>query len=101
MPITYRQPWQYDMDAQHAKKENLYRLEKGNVKYTLLPLKVAIHSKDTKSEGCSFLAITHSEKEMKETIKESKEVHALIVKNVLKMEEESSSEVSGCVKEVL
>ena len=38
---------------------------------------------------------------MEGAIKESRVVHALIVKNVMKVEEESSSEVPECVKEVL
>ena len=79
----------------------MYRLEKGGVKYTLLPLKVATCSKNTTSEGHSFLIITQSKKEMEETIKESRVVHALIVKNEVIVEERNSSEVSRCVKEVL
>ena len=89
------------MDAQHARKENLHRLEKDSMKYTLQAFKVANRSINTKSERHAFLTITHSEKEMEETIKESSVVHALIVKNVMKVEEESSSEVSEYVKEVL
>ena len=58
-------------------------------------------SKNTKSKGRSFLIVTQLGKEMEETIKEFNEVHALIVKNVLKVEEESSNEVLGYVKDVL
>ena len=33
----------------------MYRLEKGGVKYILLPLKVAINTKDCKVEGHGFV----------------------------------------------
>ena len=32
-------PWQYDLDAQHMEKDNVYQLEKDGVKFTLLPLR--------------------------------------------------------------
>ena len=99
--LLFGQLWQYDVDAQHARKENLYKLEKDRVKYTLLPLGVVPHSKGSKPEGRSFLTIAQSKKEMEEIMKKSKEVHALVVKNVLKMEEESSKDILEGVKEVL
>ena len=37
--LLFGRPWQYDLDAQHAGKENVYRLEKNGVKFTLLPLR--------------------------------------------------------------
>ena len=89
------------MDAQHAGKENFYKLEKGGVKYTLLPLKVTRRSKDSKLEKRSFLTITNSEREMGESIRESRVVHAWIVKDVVEVAEECNSEVPKCVKEVL
>ena len=68
------------MDAQHAGKENKYKLEKGGVKYTLLPL-TDKPPKTQKVEGKSFLTITQSEKEVIEDLKESRVIHALVVKN--------------------
>ena len=56
--MLFERPWQYDVDAQHVGKDNLYKLEKGGVKYTLLPLKVARRSKTKKR---SFLTILNSE----------------------------------------
>ena len=37
--LLFGRLWQYDLDAQHVGKENVYRLEKDGVKFTLLPLK--------------------------------------------------------------
>ena len=62
-------------------------LEKDNKRYSLLPLKVMPCPKDSKLEGQSFLTIVNLEREMEEVMKETKEVHALVVKNVLKIEE--------------
>ena len=68
------------------------------MKYSLLPLKDK-RSKTSKVAGRSFLTITQLEKEVVEGVKESREVHALIVKSV-------DDEMSGCdvpevMKEVL
>src|SRR5262249_10205409 len=61
--LLFGRPWQSDVNAEHAGKENVYWLEKGGVNYTLLPLKVINRPKTSKVEGCSFLTITHSGKE--------------------------------------
>ena len=37
--LQFGRPWQYDLDAQNVGKENVYRLEKNGVKFTLLPLR--------------------------------------------------------------
>ena len=55
--LLFGRPWKYDVDAQHSGRENLYKLEKGGVKYTLIPLKIVPRSKDTKSKGHSFLSM--------------------------------------------
>ena len=89
------------MNAQHAGKENIYRLEKGGVRYTLLPLKVENRSKARQKEGRSFLTITQSEKELVDDLKESRVVHALIVKTVMSVDEGSSGEIPEEVKCVL
>ena len=60
--LLFGRPWQYDVNDQHVGKENVYRLEKDGVKYTLLPLKIVNHTKAYKIQGCSFLTITHSGK---------------------------------------
>ena len=43
--LLFKRPWKYDLDAQHAGKENVYRLEKNGVKFTLLPLRSGAHPK--------------------------------------------------------
>ena len=96
--LLFGRPWQYDVDAQHAGKDNQYRLEKDGIRYALLPLKLLSRPKGFKPEGRSFLTITQSDKEMEEVIKESREVHALVVKHVMKVEEEGEREVYEGVK---
>ena len=86
------------MDAQHAGKENKYKLEKGGVKYTLLPL-TDKQPKTQKVEGKSFLTITQAEKEVIEDLKESRVIHALVVKNA--REDVYREEVLASVKGVL
>ena len=68
------------------------------MKYTLLPLKDKRHKAQT-VEGKSFLTITQSEKEVIEDLKESRVVHALVVKNA--GEDVCSKEVPERVKGVL
>ncbi|XP_052193772.1 uncharacterized protein LOC127802120 [Diospyros lotus] len=72
-------PWQYDVDAQHSGENNVHRLEKGGVKYTLLPL----CPKTSEVEGQTFLTIAHSGQEIEDAIRESKVVNEAIVKHVL------------------
>ena len=73
-------PWQHDLDAQHAGKENVYRLEKNGVKFTLLPLRSGARPKVPKVDKRTFFTITHLEHDMRATIKESRMVHTLVVK---------------------
>ena len=77
--LLFRRPWQYNVDTQHARKDNMYMLEKKGIKYSLRPLKVISRSRGYKLEGHSFLTIVQYEKEMEESIKESKEVLVLII----------------------
>ena len=36
--ILFRHLWQYDMDAKHLGRKNVYQLKKGGVRYTLVPI---------------------------------------------------------------
>ena len=56
--LLFGRPWQFDVNAQHMGRDNVYRLEKEGVKFTLLPLN---RPKASKAEGCSFLTLTQSE----------------------------------------
>ena len=70
-------------------------MEKGSVKYTLIPLRIVPHSKDTKSERCSFLSMVQPRKNMKEsrkTHKEIKEPRCTLDKSVLECQSCESQE---------
>ena len=41
--LLFGRPWQFNLDAQHVGKENVHRLKKDGVKFTLLPLKNGTH----------------------------------------------------------
>lgn len=81
--LLFGRPWQYDTDAKHHGKENVYRLVKEGVRYTLVPLSEKPKPKAVpKVEGKAFLIETHSEREIEADFKESKELHVLIVKDL-------------------
>ena len=100
--LLFGRLWQYDLDAQHAGKENVYTLEKNGVKFTLLPLRSGVCAKVPKVDKWTFFTITHSEHKMGAAIKESRVVHVLVVKQVLTAEEKKRSiEHPMEVKEIL
>ena len=78
--LLFGRPWQYDLNAQDMGKENVYRLEKNGVKFTLLPLRSGAHPKVPKVDKRTFVTITHSDHEMGVAIKESRVVHTPMVK---------------------
>ena len=47
--ILFGCPWQYDVDAKHSSRSNLYQLEKGGIKYTLFSV----------TKGRSFVTFVH------------------------------------------
>ena len=57
--LLFGRLWQYDLDAQHAGKENVYCLEKNGIKFTLLPLRSEAHPKVPKVDKRTFFTITH------------------------------------------
>ena len=63
-------------------------MEKNGVKFTLLPLRSGARPMVPKVHKWTFFTITHSDHEIGTTIKESRVVHALVVKQVLNVEEE-------------
>ena len=65
--VLLGRPWQYDVNAQHSGRSNIYNLEKRGVRFTLLPFKLA--DKGGRGEKRAFLTITKKgfESEMKET----------------------------------
>ena len=67
--LLFRGPWQFDLDAEHAGRKNVYRLEKDGVRFTLLPLRSRLRPKVSKANRRIFFTITHSEQEMRADIK--------------------------------
>ena len=63
-------------------------MEKNGVKFTLLPLRSGARPKVPKVDKRMSCTTTHSEHKMGAAIKESRVVHALVVKQVLNIEEE-------------
>ena len=59
--LLFGRPWQFDLDAQHAGRENVYRLERDKVKFTLLLLRSGSYPKISRMEGRTFFSIKHSE----------------------------------------
>ena len=74
------------------RKENVYLLEKDPLKFTLLPLRSGICPKVSKADRQTFFIIIHSKQEMRAAIKESRVIHALVVKQVLTTEERQRPE---------
>ena len=52
--LLFRRPWQLNLDTQHVGKENVYRLEKDGVKFTLLPLRSGPRPKVPKGDRRTF-----------------------------------------------
>ena len=100
--LLFGRQWQYDLDAQHAGKDNVYRLEKNGVKFTLILLRSGARPKVLKVDKRIVFTITHLEHEMGAAIKESKVVHVLVVKQVLTMgKKKKLVEHPAKVKEIL
>ncbi|KAK9124575.1 hypothetical protein Sjap_014177 [Stephania japonica] len=100
--LLFGRPWQFDVNAQHDGRDNVYKLEKKGVTFNLLPLKASNRSKTAKVEERSFLIMTQTEHEMDEAVKESQVVHALVLRQILiGNEKESVSEISGQVQPLL
>ena len=68
------------LELNMIQEKNSYNLEKEGMKYHLLPMKGNSRTKSSKVEGWNFLTLSRSGHEMEVTIKESREVHALILK---------------------
>ncbi|GKV50246.1 hypothetical protein SLEP1_g56958 [Rubroshorea leprosula] len=81
--ILFGRPWQFDMDAQHPGRDNVYRLVKEGVCYTLLPLSRRPKAKSTlPNADKTFLIMVNLGQKFLEECKETKEVHVLLVKEL-------------------
>ena len=88
--ILFGHLWQYNMDAKYMCRKNVYQLEKGGVKYTLVPFARKNQPKTSKVEGRSFLTIVHEPTTFIRECKEMRDVHLLVVKG-----EAGSEELEG------
>ena len=68
------------MDAKHSGRSNLYQLEKGGIKYTLVPLTRKNQPKALHAEGKNFLTFMHDPFALMGERKETWEVHFIVVK---------------------
>ena len=71
-------------------RNNIYQLEKGGVKYTLVPFARRNQPKASKAEGRNFLTIVREPTTFIEECKETREIHLLVVKR-----EAGSEELEG------
>ena len=78
--ILFERPWQYDVDAKHLGKSKLYQLEKGGIKYTLVPFTRKNQPKALQVEGKNFLTFVHDPSLLMGECKETREVHLMGVK---------------------
>ena len=78
--ILFRHPWQYDEDARHLGRSNLYQLEKEGIKYTLVPFTRKNQPKVLQVERRNFLTFVHDPSSLMGERKETREVHLMVVK---------------------
>ena len=72
-------PWQYDVDATHRCKDNVYMFFKNGRKIVLGPIKEGSILKTSKVEGKPTLLIVNNEDEFDRECKELKQVYAVVV----------------------
>nr|GEV36943.1 retrovirus-related Pol polyprotein from transposon TNT 1-94 [Tanacetum cinerariifolium] len=94
-------PWKYDLDTTHDGKDNIYRFVKDGKKITLLLLGFKQNSKPRKVE--KLFTISRVGIEFIDELKDSKEVHLLIVKDFLSVgrDESMSKNPNQMVEELL
>jgi hypothetical protein len=75
--IILGRPWQYDVDATHKGRDNVYFFMKGNLKVVLGPMKEELTSSEPKSKNTSVLLV--DEGKFIEETKEANEIFAIVV----------------------
>ena len=78
--ILFGSPWQYDVDDKHLGRSNLYQLEKGGIKYTLVPFTRNNQPKALQVEGKNFLTFVHHPSSLTGECKETREVLLMVMK---------------------
>ena len=74
-------PWQYDVDATHRCKDNVYVFFKNGIKIVFGPIKEGSIPKASKVEGKPALLIVNNEDEFDRECKELKQVYTVVVTN--------------------
>ena len=101
--ILFERPWQYDVDAKHLGKSKLYQLEKGGIKYILVPFTRKNQPKALQAEGKNFLTFVHDPSSLMGECKETWEVHLMGVKGEVEnsdlVEAQIAMEVQTLLKE--
>ncbi|GKE94801.1 transposon ty3-I gag-pol polyprotein, partial [Tanacetum coccineum] len=98
--LLFGRPWQYDLEITHDGKDNIYRFVKDGKKITLLPLGFKQNSEPQKVE--KLLTISRVGTEFVCDLKDSKEVHLLIVKDFLSVgRDKSMSAISSVILQLL
>ena len=72
-------PWQYDVDAAHKCKDNVYVFFKNGKKIVLGPIKEGNVPKASKVDGKPSLLIVNNKDEFDKECKELKQVYAVVV----------------------
>ena len=75
--LLFGRPWQYDFDANHSGRRNIYQFVKDGHKVTLMPLSDRRSSISRCSEN--MLTVAHSGYEFVSHSKQTREIHALVV----------------------
>src|SRR5436190_14987279 len=100
--LLFGRPWQYDVDAQHSGRNNTYQVTKDGVKYTLLPLKRRPRLKPTSEELKETLFImAQSGQEIESEFKDSRQIYALVMRQILVAEDEEIQERPEAVQPLL
>ena len=63
------------MDVKHSGRSNLYHLEKGGIKYTLVPFTRKNQPRGLQAEGRNFLTFVHDPSSFMGECKETQKVH--------------------------
>lgn len=98
--LLFGRPWQYDLETIHDGKNNICRFVKDGKKITLLPLGFKHNSESWKVEN--LMTVSSVGAEFVGKVKESKEVHLLIVKEFLAVgRDESKSKIPDVILKLL
>ncbi|KAI4364698.1 hypothetical protein MLD38_020754 [Melastoma candidum] len=98
--LLFGRPWQFDLGTTHDGRRNVYQFSKDGRKITLLPW--GFKHKTDPQRMANLLTITRSKSKLVADARAAKEIHILLVKEVLLTGAgESHGEVSSSVWELL